>query len=132
MTQPLSLGDVFVQTAKDLERLAPVIHATIPRLNGTHTYDDLVGMILHGRVKFWALENSFALTEVVEYPRLKCYHIFLAGGRLDEFVKATPQVVAEAKRLGCTRLTQTGRKGFERALRSAGWEITHTTMSLEI
>jgi len=115
-----------------LARLKPVIEAAIPQLHGTHDYDDLVAMVMVGRLKLWAFENSFALSEVIAYPKQKHYHVFLAGGRLDDFVKATPQVLREARQLGCARITETGRLGFLRKLKNVGFKEMYHTMGLEI
>ena len=95
---------------------------------GTHTVDDIVKMIVSGRLSWWPLENSFLITEIVLYPQTRHLNVFLAGGDLAE-IKAQHDNLIEAARLaGCSAVTLSGRRGWVKALRDIGWAESHTTM----
>src|SRR3546814_5288752 len=51
---------------------------------GTHTYDDVVEGVNTGRYVFWPGPNSAVITEIIEYPRQRTLHFFLAGGNRSE------------------------------------------------
>lgn len=99
---------------------------------GTHTYDQLVAMVLSGRVVFWALKSSFMITEVHTYPNAKHFHIFLAGGNLEELVAMHEDVLPLARALDCDKLTLAGRTGWQRALQPHGWQPYLLTLAKDI
>lgn len=110
-----------------LDRFRPELEAAMEHNGFTHTFDDLVVMVLQGRLRMWTTENSIALTEVIEYPRQKHYHVFAAGGEIAEIVETIPQVEQAARDAGCCKLTISGRRGWVRALANHGWTEQFTT-----
>jgi hypothetical protein len=115
------------QILDDLDRLRPEIQAALDYADGTHTFDDITAMVLHGKLRFWPLQKSALLTEVVEFPQEKHYHMFLGGGDLQEILEMHPQVEQAARQAGCTKLSVTGRRGWVRALEAHGWQLKHVT-----
>ena len=99
---------------------------------GTHTFDDLVYMVLQCRLLWWPLPSSFMLTEVVTYPRVRHLNVFLAGGNLDEIRATQDQLIMVAKVQGCSALSLSGRRGWVKALAKQGWKESHTAMLLPI
>jgi|TARA_B100000497_G_C7403238_1_gene255252 hypothetical protein len=98
----------------------------------THNFDDVMLGILLGNFQFWPTDNSCMVTEIINYPRKKVFHVFLAGGSLNE-IKAFHKPATEwAKAQGCSAMTLTGRPGWEKALASEGWEYQFTTLKREI
>jgi len=81
---------------------------------------DLEAAMEHN-LRLWHTEKSIALTEVIEYPRQKHYHVFAAGGDLDDIVATIPQIEQAARDAGCCKLTISGRRGWVRALVPQGW-----------
>ena len=110
-----------------LDRFRPELEAAMEHNGGTHTFDDLTMMVLQGRLRLWSTDNSVALTEIVEYPRQKHYHVFAAGGDLTEIVDTIPTIEQAARDAGCCKLTLSGRKGWSRVLVSGGWTEQFTT-----
>ena len=122
-------------------RCRPWIEAALPYCYGTHSIEDVERQIAEGRLQFWPGERCAVVTEIVEYPRLRALNIFLVGGdprsepgaSLDELLeKMEPAVIAWAKALGCTRVAQTGRRGWSRVLKPLGYETTLSVMLKEI
>lgn len=83
---------------------------------GTHTEDDIVFMIIGGRLKLWVGKTCAAVTEFQEYPRLKVLNVFLCGGEknaaISEAVDFFPALLEFARMNGCKRISCTGRKGW--------------------
>lgn len=99
---------------------------------GTHTFDDLVVMVLQGRLLWWPLPSSFMLTEIVTYPQTKHLNVFLAGGELNEIRATQDQLIMLARMQGCQALSLSGRRGWVKALEKQGWKESHTAMLLPI
>lgn len=106
-----------------MERFRPELEAAMGHNGGTHTFDDLTLMVLQGRLRLWSTANSVALTEIVEYPRQKHYHVFAAGGDLTEMLDTIPQLEQAARDAGCCKLTLSGRRGWAKV----GWTEQFTT-----
>ena len=116
----------------ELDRLRPVIENALPYTHKTHEFDDIVAMVMSGSVRLWTTPGSFLIVERVAYPRKVHYHIFLAGGDLDELRSLHKEVIAAAKADGADAITLTGRPGWTRALFNWGWQPVYTTMMLEV
>ena len=74
------------------------------------------------------MPKSVMLTEIVDFPRERHYHMFLGGGDLEEILAMHPQVEKAALDAGCVKLSVTGRRGWVKALIPHGWEEKHTTV----
>ena len=112
----------------DLDRLRPQIEAALDYADGTHDFDDVVVMVMQGKLRLWAMPKSVMLTEIVDFPRERHYHMFLGGGDLEEILAMHPQVEKAALDAGCVKLSVTGRRGWVKALIPHGWEEKHTTV----
>ncbi len=117
---------------EELRRMRPVIEHALPYAHRTHEFDDIVSIVLTGKVRMWTTPGSFLIVERVAYPRKVHYHIFLAGGDLDELRGLHDEVTAAAKADGADALTLTGRHGWVKALAKWGWRPVYTTMMREI
>jgi hypothetical protein len=116
----------------ELDRLRPVIMRALPYTHRTHEFNDLVAMVIKGEVRLWTTPRSFLVVERVVYPRRVHYHIFLAGGDLDELRGLHDAVIEAARADGAQALTLTGRRGWVKALVAWGWEEVYTTMMLDL
>lgn len=115
------------------ERCRPWIEAALPYCYGTHTIADVESQIADGRLQFWPGERCAVVTEIADYPRLRALNFFLAGGDLHELVESMePAIVAWAKTLGCTRVAQTGRRGWGRVLAPLGYRTTLSMMMKDL
>lgn len=100
----------FETWQKAREFLLPAIEQT----HGTHTEDDVIVMILAGKLKLWLVEKGALVTEFVEYPRMRVCNVFLGGGELDAVVDMHADVEKYAAENGCKRVTVCGRPGWHR------------------
>ena len=89
----------------------------IERTDGTHTEDDVLEGIITGKFQFWREGNSAAITEFVQFPRMKTLNIFLGGGRLEDIPPIKEKIYKFAVANGCARITALfAREGWERIL----------------
>lgn len=104
----------------------------IARCDGTHTEDDVLTMLLQGRLKLLREGSSGVVVEVVAYPQLKALHCFLVAGNMDEVLTIEKQLPDLAKSLGCSRITACGRHGWARVLPDHGWQAVTTFMQKDL
>jgi len=83
---------------------------------GTHTEDDVLLMIIAGRLRIWTGEKSALVTEFQEYPQMKVLNVFIGGGDLDELRDMEKNLIPFARANGCKRITGTGRLGWTKTL----------------
>jgi len=97
----------------------------------THTPSDVLQQVLEGQYDVWLSDSSLMLVEVLEYPRLCTYAVFIAVGKIEDFVNESVHtfVEARAKSLGCSHIIAGGRPGWSRALEKFGYKLTtHTSV----
>lgn len=117
---------------QSIENFRVDIHNALCYTNGTHTFNDVVSGILQGRYVFWPLKESFVLWEIVEFPKKKFLHVFLAGGDLTELDGIVPKLKQAAILAGCSAVTLNGRRGWLRGLTDEGWKEASTYMICEV
>lgn len=118
-----------------LEVMTPyrdLLESAIKYCGGTHLFEDVVEMVETGQMLFWPAQKSCLVTEVVDYPRKRLLHVFLAAGSLEEIKEMEPSVRAYGEYLDCEAITLSGRKGWTRALKGMGYHHVHTTMGRSI
>lgn len=96
---------------------------SIERTHGTHDEDSVVAMLMVGKAKLWTFAESACVTEVIEYPLVKAFNLWLVGGKLEEVLAQEPVMAAYAAGIGCKRLTAGGREGWTRVAPD-GWKQT--------
>ncbi len=108
--------------------LIPQLQEALARGGDTHTLEDVLDMIDRGAAQMWTADNAIIISEVHTSPRSKAVHIWLAAGKLDDVVRLSHRVMDWARDEGCDSATLTGRRGWEKALKSEGWTNRLTMM----
>jgi hypothetical protein len=108
------------------------IEAALEYSGGTHLYEDVEQGILSGRMQIWPGQESVAVTEIIEYARKRVLHVFLAGGDMAELIDMIDSAAAWGRTQGCTSLTMSGRKGWERVLDRHGFKPVMIVMERNI
>ena len=116
----------------EILRCRPWIEAALEYSHGTHEFIDVVDAILSGKMQLWSNEHGCAVTEVIDYPRKRMLHVFLAGGSKEAISDLSEPALKWAKDIGCSDLTLTGRKGWTKALKNDGWTTSHVMMIKEV
>ena len=118
-----------------LARCRPYIDAALAETGvgrATHTFQDIVEGVTEGRFMFWPGERSCMITELISYPKRRGVHVFLAGGELEEILEMEKDLTKWAKSIGADHISLSGRAGWTRALKSAGWGHPLTTLTKEL
>lgn len=102
-------------------RCAPLLRQALDEAGNTHTLADVRAEIEADRAELWVSLNSVAVTEVLEYPRVKVLHVWLAAGALDEILAGDTAIERFARHVGASRLTVSGRPGWKKALAGRGY-----------
>ena len=108
------------------------IESALNYANNSHSFDNIVDMVVTGAVHFYPLENSYVLMEVQTFPNHKVYHVFLAGGEKEEILDVHPWMLENAKVLGCKYVTICGRLGWVKELKKRGWIYQYAILSKEV
>jgi hypothetical protein len=127
------MSEAVLHTAEDV--VGPyreLLEMALARAGGTHTYEDVLQSISVGDMFFWPASKSCMVTEIVQYPRLRALHVFLAAGDLVEIKDMEASLISFAKSLKCSALSMSGRKGWTKALKEMNWEEAHTTLVKQI
>lgn len=112
----------------DIIRCRPWIESALEYAQGTHDFADIVDAILENRMQLWANDKACAVTEVIDFPKKRMLHVFLAGGDMAGVRDLEEPAIEWGKTIGCTDMTLTGRKGWVRALKDGGWSDSHVMM----
>lgn len=99
------------------------IEAAVAYCGGTHDIGDVEEAIAAGEAQFWPGRACAVVTEITEFPKFSGLHFWLCGGDMDELVKEMrPAIEAWGAAQGCTRFTTAGRQGWQRVMKSCGYE----------
>lgn len=104
------------------------LEAALRRGGDTHSLADVADAIEAGEAQLWVDGDSVIVTEILEHPRSKTVHFWLAAGSMDGVINLSHRILDWAKGEGCTRASLTGRKGWAKALISEGWEMSSVLM----
>lgn len=128
-------GDAFTRLQlliESLDKWRPVIERALVHARHTHTFDDIVGMILQNRVIFFPYDDCFLVMEKVVYPRFSTFHCFLAGGDMEAVMSRQAEMAEIGAKLDCKYLSIAGRKGWLRQLEQHGWRHVSSAMFMPI
>ena len=117
---------------QEFERCKPYIEAALEYTGGTHDIIDIYEGLYKGTMQLWPAEKSCLVTEIINYPKMKCLNIFLGGGDLTEIMSMHEDVILWAKDQGCSALNMTGRFGWKKPLLEYGWKPMHSSYVKEI
>jgi hypothetical protein len=122
-----------IDPGAEFERCKPWLEAALAEAGGTHTIDDIRAGIAARRYHFWPGKSSAAITEVFNFPQMRVFNVFLAGGDLEEILTdMEPDFCSFAEYLGCSQIALIGRPGWEKALKPLGWQRTAVVLSKEL
>ena len=106
---------------------AAVYHAklarVLDRMGGTHTVSDILIAIAEGRMQSFVEGNSWAITQVVSFPRAKVLEVFAAVGDLDDLRILHDRILDFAAEIGVGLIRAYGRKGWFPDAMVRGWRV---------
>lgn len=93
----------------------------------SYSVDDILQEVEQHRAEMVVLDNSLTVSNVIDKPQARQFHIWIAAGDLDELEgEIYPFLEQRAKELGCSVMTISGRRGWVRVLRKHGFEEAAT------
>ena len=130
---PLDYSQYVPDWIKEFQRCEKWLEDALEYSHGMFTIQDVFEDVMNGNAQLWPGKNSAIVTQIVNYPRKKAIHVFLAGGDLEEIKSMEPHVVEYGKSQGCEVITLTGRPGWTRTfLTKIGYKNTQVQILKEI
>ena len=109
----------------------PKLQETLQR-DGKYDALSIFEMLCKRQAQFWCSDKSFAVTELLQYPLKKVFHVWLFGGDLEDFLKNFhDQGLAWAKAEGCIEAQFDGRIGWHKVLPER-WERRSETCVFDL
>ena len=124
-----------LKAATPLEAMLPYRKMLVEALNhsgGSHTFQNIVDSVQQEVMQFWPMEKSCLVTEVINYPNIKCLHLFLAGGDLQEIKSIDSTLEFLCQEIGADYISLSGRRGWIKALADIGYELSHVTLAKKV
>jgi hypothetical protein len=100
----------------------------LERNGGLYLLQDILDAVAEGRMQSFAANNSWAVTQVSQYPRAKALEIIAVVGDLGDGEKLHERVLAYARDEGCQLVMAHGRLGWAPNARKHGWKIVSRSM----
>ena len=89
----------------------------------------LVAGLVRGNYQLWRTDSAAGVTQIDTNHNSKTLFIFLAAGDLQEIEHVAGPVVEDwARCQGCTSIVLSGRRGWERELRTLGYSYSTTNL----
>lgn len=101
-----------------------MIEEALAYSEGTHNFDDIVAGVLTNEFILLDFDESVIVAQVLNYPRKRQLHMFLGGGKMNDFIAMLPRLNDLASRLGCDSLSMTGRPGWKPVVLAHGWQVS--------
>ena len=108
---------------------AAVYHRKMARvldaMGGLYTLNDILTAIGEGRMQTFVEGNSWAITQVNQYPRARTLQLVAMVGDLEDVDALHAQILAYADQAKCGLLSTYGRLGWlrEGSYRRLGWRL---------
>ena len=116
-----------------------VLHRSVLTAGGRFDLNDVRKGIKSGFYDLWVVMEEDRVvaaltTRVVAYPQCKSLALdWIGGSRMREWLPQAQKVMTKfAKENGCIQLEGYGRKGWDRWLRTYGWEPHYIAYKMEI
>jgi hypothetical protein len=102
---------------------APYLTEALEYAGNSHTVEDVRALVEQGGLQFWPGLRSALVTQIIQSPRRRAFHFFLAGGAMAEIQRLYPIALQWGRSEGCEVATMVGRHGWQRTwlTKDAGW-----------
>lgn len=98
----------------------------LARAGGLYTFQDIMERVADGRFQSHAFGESWAVTQIAEYPRKRALNIVFVVGHLEELNLMEADLTGFAREQGCDVILADGRVGWEGKM-LPGWKVMSTT-----
>lgn len=101
------------------QKMARVLDA----MGGLYTLDDLLTEIGESRMQSFAVNNSWAITQVNQFPRARRLQIVAAVGDFDDMDALNRKILDYADDVNAGLVSAFGRRGWMPIARDLGWKV---------
>ena len=98
----------------------------LTRFGGFYTVDDVVEMVRDGRMQSFTLGDSWAVTQIAEFPRKRVLDIVFMVGDAAELELLEADLIGFAREQGIDYMMANGRMGFLHK-KFSGWKAKSIT-----
>lgn len=92
-----------------------------------YSVGDILNEVTECRAELWLGDRSIVVSNVVDKPNVRQFHIWIAAGDLTELMDLIyPRLEERARELGCGIMTISGRRGWIRKLKPHGFDEVAT------
>jgi hypothetical protein len=99
----------------------------LDRMGGVYSVQDILTAIAENRMQSFADGDSWAITQVVDYPRARVMEVLVALGDLEACRRLHDRILEYAARNDITFVQAYGRRGWVGDARSHGWKVRTTS-----
>lgn len=124
---------------KDTEKY---IQKSLEYTEGKYNLEDIKALIMDAELTLWVIYNEekqkaigCLLTQLLQYPRMRCLSIFLLSAddfKFDEAAIVLDVLKDKAKLAECSSIEFYGRPGWGKLLKPFNFETIHTVMRLSL
>jgi hypothetical protein len=97
------------------------LQQALAEMGATHPLDDIVDLIRDGHMQSFVEGETWAITQIIQFPQRKVLEIFLVVGEMPDAEKLHDQVMTFAKEHDCTLVRCFGRDGWAKWAKPRGW-----------
>ena len=103
-----------------IDRMAQLQKA-LDLMGNTYSLEDVVAMIDSGVMQSFAKNDTWVVTQIIDFPRKRVLELFLIVGDLEDLEEIYNDAVAFAQMQGCTLMRGFGRPGWKKFAEPRGW-----------
>jgi hypothetical protein len=92
-------------------------------MGGLYLVEDLLTRIHDGTMQSFAVNNSWAVTQIEQYPRASQLNVLAIVGDLPDVPALNDQVLAFARKIGVGLVSTHGRRGWLAHGHALGWRL---------
>lgn len=98
----------------------------------THTLQDILHEISEGKKQSFAYGSTWAITQVLDFPRKRVLELFMVVGIGCELAILEEQIVEYGKKIGADFIRTQARRGWKNKAKEMGWKHTHNIFIKEL
>lgn len=103
----------------------------LKKFGDLYTIEDILERIKDGRMQSFARDETWAVTQINEYPRRKVLDLVFVVGDLDVLKPMEQDIIDFGRQQGCSLIMANGRMGWLRE-KFEGWEAISCMFVKEI
>lgn len=96
------------------------------RSGDLYAFIDIVEAVRSGRMQSFALNDSWAVVQIVDYPRRRVLEVVFIVGNMADTEQMESEVIGWAREQGATLISTIARNGWRDTAKERGWRNVAT------